>query len=386
MSRLPVHTLAFLVTVCCPLALLLSACSSPFSSCEAHRDCAKSGGSGGDDSIADAGDAGDFGAPGHSVGVSGDSAVAQGGPDDGGAGGASGGDAVDITPPTILEITPENGASGLTLAKDIIKVTFSEPMDRGSTEDAFVTSEDAPLPTFDWNAAGTELTIDPNLTYPTSIDPAAAGEPFKFIVTTAAKDLAGNSLKGNVRSQFTLLRKVTQVCPLSSAGSWMHGDAMGGGGYTTAGDQEPAGVISERRGFITADISSLPSGIVEFESARIDTSVVQVSGDPFGSLGDLLIDSVVYQPPVDQTAFDVDPLHKLGTFVAATVNNAAGDSISKDVLVAVKDDYENRIKRKNRSQYRLAFALVPNPNGQMDFVIVLNPNLMNDLTVEYLLP
>jgi hypothetical protein len=139
------------------------------------------------------------------------------------------------------------------------------------------------------------------------------------------------------------------------------------------------------RGFLNYDISALPAGITLFESATISTRIAGIAGDPFGLFGNLLIQSVSYSS-VDQAAFDAPPLHDLGVFVAATGSNAVGDVVSKDVLVALKDDYANRSARNNVSQYKLLFPGSPNANGLSDFAYVATNSGGNLLVVKYLFP
>jgi Bacterial Ig-like domain len=347
-------------------------------------------------------DSGKAGSPRHAAGATGEtggaavgSGAGEGGAgassDDAGAGGAaqvagSGAGAggaslpVDVVPPTILSITPVNGATQLTPLTDVIVITFSEPMNKASAQSAFVPSGVAPAATFSWNEAATELTINPNLTYPAATDPAATAEPFKFSVTTAAKDLAGNSLAANVNWQFTLLRQVTQSFGFSSGGNWTPGHPAGN--YPGAGDTS---FDVATRGFITYDISGLPSEVVLFESATISTIIVGIEGDPFGLFGNMLIQSISY-PYLNQAAFDAPPLHDLGVFITATGQNAANDLVSKDVLVALKDDYANRIDRKDRSQYKLVLPSSPNSDATQQFAYVSGNRNTNKLIVTYLFP
>lgn len=299
----------------------------------------------------------------------------------GGGGGSGGSVPVDTVPPTILSITPVNGATKLTPMTDIIVVTFSEPMNQASAQAAFVPSGAAPVPTFSWNAAGTVLTINPKLTYPTATDPAAAATPYKFSISTLAKDLAGNALAASVNWQFSLLREITQSFRYSGGGNVVDGNART---LTYAGAGDTTSDLADR-GFLSYDISALPVGIAVFESATISTRIAGIVGDPFGLFGNLLIQSVAYAS-LDQAAFDAPPLHDLGVFVPATGTNAAGDAVTKDVLVALKDDYANRSARNNVSQYKLLFPGSPNANGITDFAYVVTNGTGNVLVIKYLFP
>jgi hypothetical protein len=390
------------------VCLVVSACSSAFSDCEAARDCGNSAGSGGQAGAADgarAGSAGktaslgDGGAADAAAGAAGDvnagasNAGAAGEADNAGAGGKSetaansesggnGGAAPsDTIPPTILGITPINGATRLTTTTDSIVITFNEPMNRTATEAACVPSSAAPAPSFSWNALGTVLTINPNLSYPAATDPNAAATPFQFSISTAAKDLAGNSVTAQVAWQFTLLREITQSL------GYTHGGNLTTGKTVVASFAEAGDTASdlETRGFMSYDISALPAGIVTLESATISTHIAGIYGDPFGLLGNMLIQSVSYTS-INSTTFDQAPLHDLGTFIAATGNNASNDPVSKDVLPALGDDYANRAARNNSSQYRLLFSAAPNANGTADAAWVSSSAASNQLVVKYLYP
>jgi Bacterial Ig-like domain len=389
--------------------LVLPACSSAFSDCETSRDCANSGGSAGQaDSSGASNKAGasnggapskDNGVPTSTAGASIDDAggAAGGEPvegnanagagDDASAGGAggtagSGGTGasvpVDAVPPTILSITPVNGATKLTPATDKIVITFSEPMNKATAQSAYVPGVAGTLPVFSWNAASTQLTIDPKLAYPTATDAAAAATPFNFSVTTAAKDLAGNPLAANVSWQFTLLREITQSFGYSSGGNFADGASRAS--FAGAGDDSHDLSV---RGFLSYDISALPDEIVTLESATLSSHIVGIIGDPFGLFGNMLIHSLSFTA-IDQTAYDAPPLHDLGVFIAATGTNAAGDLVSKDVLTALKDDYANRIARNNLSQYKLLFPASPNSNSVGDFAYLSSGATSNMLIVKYL--
>ena len=426
---------SFAVLVVTGAAVCAPACSGQFHACEETRTCPPVGGNSGSSgtagslarggssgSLAHAGDtssrAGNGDAGEHSGGEGGegaseDSGGERGASAPGGAGGAggtpptagsggtlpmagsggtlpmagSGGNLsvppVDQVPPTILSITPVNDATKLTLESATITITFNEPMNKASAESSFVPAGSAPAPTFSWNTAATELKIRPNLTYPAATDPTAVAQPFKFTITTAAKDLAGNPLGANVSWQFTLLREITQSLPYSyeDGGNWESGATVTRRDIS-AGDYSDNGPV---RGFMTYDISQLPPGINAFESATIDTRIKEIKGDPFGLFGNLYIQSLSYSI-MNQAAYDAPPLHDLGTFMASTGSKLPDDAVSKEVLSALSDDYTNRLARNNKSQYRLIFASSPSLNAKNDF-ITLNASVnVNKLTVRYLFP
>lgn len=301
----------------------------------------------------------------------------------GGSAGSAGNGATDTVAPTVLRITPSNGATMLTTDTDRIVITFSEPMNQGSAQAAFVPHFASPKAAFSWNTTGNELTIDPKLTYPTSIDPDAPNAPFSFDLTTVAKDLAGNSLTAGVSNwQFSLLREITQAIPYWEAyGGNVSADGVRNKSLSV-GDLK---TNAERRGFATYDISPVPNGVQRFLSASIETSIIAIDGDPFGSFGNLLLQSVQFGQ-VDASAFNAQVVRDLGTLLAATDVHEVKHFVSKDVLSAFEDDYENRVARGNLSQYRLLYASAPNQNSASDAIVFSNTMTGNTLTVKYLFP
>ena len=81
-----------------------------------------------------------------------------GGTTTGGTGGVA-----DTTRPTIVSVSPANGATGVRANANIV-VTFSEPMDPVRRLRTAYQSADIPNAgvTFGWSADDTVLTIDPN--------------------------------------------------------------------------------------------------------------------------------------------------------------------------------------------------------------------------------
>ena len=390
-----------------------AACSSKFDSCIDTRTCPE-GGSDGKGEAGEGAEAGDPGsvagnggaaagatnsdagaAGGDSAGAGGSDAGASGsetgGTDTGGAGqstggigGTAGGGAVDTVAPTILSITPTNGATNLTPATDVIVITFSEPMQTGETAKLYLPAIGGTTPVFSWNATHTVLTIDPKISYPAAEEPGLPATPFSFTITTAAKDLAGNPIAANVNWQFTLLREITQAIGYSYGGS-LSPPKYNLGSFILVGDLNSPTTEVEARGVMAYDFTGLPDGIQTIESATITAQIVKVQADALGIFGNMQIRNVAYTTP-PQALFNAPILHDLGTFMAATGTNAAGDSVSKDVLVAFKDDYANRVARSNFSTYQLLFASTPHLDGVDQFVQILNKSASNKLVVKYLFP
>ncbi len=114
---------------------------------------------------------------------------------------------VDATLPTVVLDAPEG--AGVDPAATLT-VTFSEPMDEGSVEQAFSLSPSIDG-AFSWNAAGTVLTFTPARAL-------SAGTSYTVVITPGAKDLAGNSL-GTVKT-FTFSTAGSSTAAGSSFGDW----------------------------------------------------------------------------------------------------------------------------------------------------------------------
>ncbi len=294
-----------------------------------------------------------------------------------------GGICVDNLSPTIVSITPADGATKLTPATDTIVITFSEPMNKASTQAAFVASSGAPV--FSWDATGSELTIDPKVPYPTANDPVAAAVPYKYTLSTGAKDLAGNSIATALNRQFSLLREITKLCPYSYGGSLGEGDSAPSqfsGTFVGAGDTSGNRSL---RGFMSFDLSGLPNGIQTFESGTLGATIVQIDGSPFSVLGNYLIHSVAFSA-INAAAYAAAIRIDLGTLVAASGPHATGEAIAKDVLSAVKSDYANRVALLNQTQYRVLFTTPIYSDGVAQQAWVYTGGGIPTLTVKYLFP
>jgi Bacterial Ig-like domain len=107
----------------------------------------------------------------------------------------------DTTPPTVLSTSPANGATAVPITT-VVTVTFSEAMDSASvaTGSAFTLKA-----TLGASVTGTVTynTVTHVATFTPSASLAPATTNYTATVTTAAKDVAGNSLLGTVTFVFT---------------------------------------------------------------------------------------------------------------------------------------------------------------------------------------
>lgn len=307
---------------------------------------------------------------------------------------------LDTTAPTILSATPANNGTGV-LATDNIVITFSEPMNRLVTQSAYQSARNLIRPAqvvFSFNTEGTVLTIDPNasLTIAFGSDPATVvASSFAFQITNLATDLAGNPLTTS-NFTFTTQRRITQNLPglASLTGDVRATDGAINNCVTTevcAGDSGIAGNL-QYKGFISFDISGLPTGIQSFEFANLNMNQVRVfkdgvvGGDPYADLGGAVsLEHVNFDTLNLAAAFNPAALSSVGNIST----NATLEFKTLSVLTQLQNDITNRVARGNRTQYRLAFPTVTDIDAKFDAAIfesataATNPST---LSVRYFLP
>ncbi|MFZ5468758.1 MAG: Ig-like domain-containing protein [Myxococcota bacterium] len=125
----------------------------------------------------------------------------------------------DTASPTIISVTPANSTNNRE-PNQAITVTFSEPMDKAATQAALqVTSPGAPgnAGSFSWDTPGTVLTFTPTA-WPNN-------QVVQWQVSTAARDLAGNTLAATATYQFKVRGLYSVVIPFSEDG-YVRGDGL----------------------------------------------------------------------------------------------------------------------------------------------------------------
>jgi hypothetical protein len=375
-SRVHLHRAAVLGATA-----LISNCSD-YESCEATLSCPSSGidsGTGGalgaagsraDGSVGTGGAVGSSGSAG-TVGAAGaagsggdpsdasdasDSGDAAGGSSDAGADSPDG--QVDVTPPTVVRVTPTNGAKGIAKNANIV-IVFSERMDPTKTVAAY-SSTDLPAAgaTFTWSSDGTTLTIDPkaDLSYQADTAPSTAqAKSHAFAIAATAADVAGNRLVMGLNSRFSTLRRVSQrliprgtrivreiATTLTSECSPSSEIFVGSNGQGWLG------------GLVEYDLALVPTDIHAFEQAQLQTGVVDTGGEPFGAsrLGQVVCDHTNFS--LANVTLESAPLRRMG-ILWATPTDAAGGTL--DVLSAIVEDYAQRQARSNRTQFRITFSI-----------------------------
>jgi hypothetical protein len=285
--------------------------------------------------------------------------------------------APDTTPPTVSSTSPTSGEQGAARRPGIV-VTFSEPMDKASAQAAFSITSPGGFNSgvFSWNSEGTVMTYLSDATF-------NYGQNVNWRVSTAAKDLAGNAMTADVTRTFRVRRQ--QTVKLFSVAS-LDGNISNTGTVQTGGIFD--GTVGDmnnntyRRGFLSFDLSTLPSDLIQINGATLNVRQAIVAGDPYGKMGNLLAESVAYSGSLVASNFETPVLKTnqcifafpgitCGLFDESRVlsTNANLEFKSVTATLKVRDDWSNRATRANRSQYRLRFAQNVSADGVADFVI-----------------
>ncbi|HVI04256.1 MAG TPA: Ig-like domain-containing protein [Enhygromyxa sp.] len=283
------------------------------------------------------------------------------------------GDEPDTTPPSIVSVSPEDAATGVGSDVNVV-ITFSEPMDRVSTQAAWQ-SADITGVVMQWNANDTELTIVPN--EPLAYGMGATYETtqaleYAFTIDVTAEDLAGNTLEAPVSSSFFTWRHVVmQIAPVDE----MTGMAYQPGSNINA-SQVYAGDVqgdTQQKGVLTFELPALPPTLEAIVSAELSAEQTTVSGSPYGplpGLGEIHLLDVVFM--LGSQAFDAPAISDLGVFS----DNPTLEIKSHDVTAAVVDDHA---QGRANTQFRLEFPIPTNGNGEVDRVTLSKPTVSLEL-------
>jgi hypothetical protein len=324
----------------------------------------------------------------------------------------------DTTAPSIVSITPTHEQKGVSDDASIV-VTFSEPMKKLDTQSAYQSASvgiRAADVTFGWNAEGTVLTIKPNnkLTMSGGSTPAAViAKTYTFGLTSVAADLAGNPLP-EVTSSFSTFRVIEAVAIGQPS---LSGYVFGNGKYAyTSTERLSLGDNVDNIGhqaFLSFNLE-LDSAVSlqDILSATLSVYKESETGKPFVALkppcsGVLCAFSVAtvvlehvnfgsalavndYDTAALSVVGDLDRPERIKSDVIFGYESSTDNGWkSLEVLDAVKDDWSNRLKRENRSQYRLRFARDTNGDGVGDSVTFLSGQTGSSkpqLRVRYLIP
>jgi hypothetical protein len=294
----------------------------------------------------------------------------------------------DTTPPSIVSITPGNGAVGI--AKDAkITIKFSEPMNKIATQLAY-TSTDLPSVQFTWSENDTTLEIDPvgDLNY------ISTGKEYSFSLGATATDLAGDALSP-INSTFRTFKELTTTLKSDAArDGWIRSDnAVDTTSKLNVGDSTFVD-NAQYKSYLSFDLSSLEvSGLTL--SDRIILAKLRLFQDfpvglPYTNLAfngkKLMAAHVNYGNTLDAIDFNTSILGEFNTTIDDT------DLEWKEYLNGlsfVQNDWDNRKARGKRSQYMLFFPKATNGDGIADiahFKAGDNASNQPELKITYLVP
>jgi len=413
-----------------------NACSSDFEGCAASRSCgaaageAGEGGSGATAGKGGAGGKGAGGSAGRAVemggeggeeaggkggtsgsnsggtgGMAGGDAGQGGGDDEGGApgtggsggssgsagaGGTAGSSALDMTPPTLTlkrltRLVPPSaardeadleGATGVA-ADTTLVLTFSEPMDRVTTQAAFQSADISGV-TFAWSGDDTVLTITPNaaLAYATG-DSTVAALSYTISITDTAEDQAGNRMASSWSGTFSTMRQVSQTLTASGAEAVRH---IRTSSNTSCGSDPWVGDNTFNEASCIAiqfDLALIPEGIVSWLRSTASGEFLNREGAAFTHLGDVHFyefDAV----PLTTAGWATMPIVDRGVFA---YNDRQYPSI--DLLGSMPEAYATQGTNGTLLQYRVSFPIQTNSDETLQLVRFA---CTYDLELEYLIP
>jgi hypothetical protein len=280
------------------------------------------------------------------------------------------GPAPDTTRPTVLSHMP--GASAIGIARNAsITVVFSEPMDKAATQTAFAitTPTGFNAGVFDWNTAGTEMTFNPDADFPYGAD-------VTWRVSTAAKDLAGNTLGSAATGTFRVIRVNTITIDFDpqTSGSASSPDYWKQTYYYSAARVGDWAGNTAYRLFLGFTLDVLPDNLTQITSAKLRWYISGRNGDAFGNLGRLLIERVYIGNQIALSTADTTNPEARVQYESQALNPpifvASGDLMTTgvfDVTSFVSLDWQEKTNRgSKRSQFRLRHEIPTDNDSSSD--------------------
>lgn len=300
-------------------------------------------------------------------------------------------DEPEIVLPEVVSVSPENGATGVAGETELV-ITFNVPMNRAATEAAYQ-SEGIPSSavSFSWNEDSTVLTVTPNqpLAYDSGSDPAdVQARRYSFFISSSAEDVEGNHLPTPEEFSFFVLREIvasvtaeqdsTLTGNFRSDGQYGTAQCAPGSDMTCVGDVRVNNANRQYKGFVTFDLSFLPSEMVRVSRATLRLEISNVSGDPWGNgnLGRLMLEHTEFES-IGSAAFTSDPVTQVGPIA----NDVDPETVvSRDVSSVVAADAVTR----KIAQFRLTFENATNNDLGAD--AILSARETQILDIAYLTP
>lgn len=291
---------------------------------------------------------------------------------------------VDTVAPNIVSVSPNNKAKGVRSDAKIY-IHFSEPMDRATTEAAFMApswADNTPIQVlrFSWEDNDKTLVVKPkNLDY--SGGDKAIG--YNYMIDDTATDKAGNKLAGGVNKMFTFTTYRTLDKVILSTASLVGTVQKDNNLYVLRGDLTVGDNPNNDsfRAFVSFNLNVLPDDMLRIESAYVR---LQKKKGPVGTgLGQLYMESVDYGKTLDASNgndFNTAAFHK--SEVYRIYRNYY---YFEDLGDWIQEDWDNRATRGKRSQMRLAFTKLTDNDSAWDYILFEHGD-KTWLVVKYLAP
>ncbi len=272
---------------------------------------------------------------------------------------------VDPAVPTVLSVSPADGARGVAPDADIT-VVFSHPMDAASVEAAW-SSDDLPADAvaFSWNAAGDTLTVAPE--EPLPVAEGSAGDPdavepltIGFAIGTAGLDEDGVALGQPLEIEFRTVRRLSLEVPYHAPLSdcrYKASSAAFGDEALFAGDDSENQQIKM---VVSFALPEPPTGAVLERAVFVSDHRGIFGQDAYQGLGELRLSHVRF------TALS-------GSFIVPALGRAnvlsddpeAGPR-SVSVTGAVADDYADDLAY---AQFRAEFPTATDGDGEGEIAV-----------------
>ncbi len=296
----------------------------------------------------------------------------------------------DTTPPSIVSITPGNGAVGI--AKNAkITLKFSETMNKIATELAYV-STDMPGVQFTWSENDTMLEIDPvgDLNY------TSTGKDYSFSLGAGSTDLAGNALTP-IASTFKTFKELNATLKSDAArDGWVrsNGEFDSNALRLSVGDSTLVD-NAQYKSYLSFDLSNLEVTGLTTSDRLISAKLRLFQGDaalgsPYTNLAlngkKLIATHVSYGSFLNGSDFNTSVLGEFDT----TIGDASLEwKEYQNGLTFVQNDWDNREARGKRSQYMLYFPKATDGDGIADIALFNagdNASNQPELRITYLVP
>jgi hypothetical protein len=263
----------------------------------------------------------------------------------------------DTMAPSVVSVSPDTAEAGV--GSDVsIAITFSEPMDRVSTQAAWQSASIGGV-TMSWNGDDTVLTVVPNalLSYASGSDPDDVDAlEYAFNVDTTATDKAGNALDAQLTSHFFTLRRIAfDVAPIDALTGLVTTNSINASGIYAGDTQYDIQQVS----MYSFALPNLPAG-AELTRAGFSSDQTYVGGSPYGvlpGLGEIHLMDVEFDTQFD--APDAVAIADLGILS----DDADVETKTLDVTEAVLDDYDADLAN---TQFRIQFPVATNGNLILD--------------------